>query len=175
MEESSASTIFGLSHPTDHPELKFLRLHLNLIIEITERSALKIMSLPQQVVTNEVVVAVEAREEVSVVSPVQHSAGLPDGVHAPHWRPQVHSLDAGLAGNDRANCRTTSRIVPDHKFAHGNIGLIGNCLEDGGRYEVGGVALVVIDLDDYAFVDLDHVVALVLFGVVRVHCVSHVG
>lgn len=132
-------------------------------------------SQSEQVVVDLLVVLIEAEEEVAVVGPIEHSASLTDGVHAPHRRAHVHSLNSSLAGHDGPDGASAGRVILHHEFLQGDAFLFGHDLEEGGGDQIGCVALVVVDLGDHSLVDAYIVSGVVFFGVVGMDCMGHVG
>lgn len=121
------------------------------------------------------IVLIEAEEEVAVVGPIEHSSSLADRVHAPHRRTHVHGLNSCLAGHDGTDGGSAGRVILHYELLQRHALLFGHDLQEGGRDQIGGIALVVVDLGDYSLVDAYIVGRVVLLGVVGMDCMGHVG
>lgn len=49
---------------------------------------------------------------------VLHTHSLPDWMHRQLWTAQINRSDASSSADNRANCRSTSTVIPNHKLLY---------------------------------------------------------
>src|SRR5690606_32952199 len=96
-------------------------------------------------------------------------------VHGEGRQADVHRANAQLAGDHRADGRAAAHVATHHETLHRHFGGQAQVPEETGGLAAGGVALVAVDLDHRAGVELRTVVGVVLVGVVGVDAVGVVG
>ena len=124
---------------------------------------------------DELIVAVEAQEEVSVIGSIDDSTSLSYRMHSPHRSADINSLNACLACNNGTNGASARRVIPNHKFLKGHVFFLCQNFQKRSRDEVLSVALVVVDLGYDSSIDADIVVGLMLFSVIGMDCMGHIS
>ena len=93
------------------------------------------------------------------------------------WSSDIDDLNSSLCGNPGPDGRATHTVLLDNEVLnwYWRLSISRDDSQNGSTYRIGHVTLIRIDLDHDAFVDLWMVLGLVLFGVIGVDCVGHVG
>ena len=98
-------------------------------------------------------IAEKAFQGLDQISLVPGPCQLPDGVHAELGDADVHSPDTEPCSRDRANGGTATHVRADYHTLARDLRMTANRLENRFSFAIGGVALVIVDLDDRPLVD----------------------
>mmetsp|Transcript_18725 Transcript_18725/g.33406 ORF Transcript_18725/g.33406 Transcript_18725/m.33406 type:complete len:401 (-) Transcript_18725:650-1852(-) len=114
----------------------------------------------------------EMRDGVRHVVDAHHFS---DGVHRQLRGAHVDGADAHAGGQDGADGGAARQVAANRKLLHGDAVSLAKFAKEAGADGVGGVALVLVVLDDDALVEQGLVLRVVLVHVVGVQRVCHVS
>jgi len=123
------------------------------------------------------VVGEEAVENELVVEKINNTASLSNGMHRELWSSNINNLNTSLGCNHGSNGRATETILFDHKILdwYWGLGVSSNNSQNSSTNRIGHVSLIGIDLDHDTLVDLGLVLSLMLFRIIWMDSVGHIG